>query len=327
MTPERRRLLAVAALVPATIGGALAPARRLPVDPGRAPDAVVDVWPGAPPGAQGVAAWRSGAAPARPELRGELRGVVRPVLALWRPARAGGGALLVLPGGGYGFVSWDNEGAGVARALLPDGLTVGVLAYRLPGDRLGWAEEADAPLQDAQRALRLLREDAAARGADPRDVGVLGFSAGGHLAGRVATQAETASYPAVDAVDRRSARPAYAGLLYPVVTLEPPYAHTGSRRALVGDDMARAPALSVQGRVRAGQPPVFVAHALDDATVDPDNSLILQAALRRAGVPHELHLFAEGGHGFGVTLPPDLPGAAWPQLFDRWRRRLATASG
>ena len=153
-------------------------------------------------------------------------------------------------------------------------------------------------------------------------MGVLGFSAGGHLAGRVLTQAEHRSYPPVDDADRHSARPAYAGLLYPVVTLEPPYAHTGSRRALVGEDMARVARLSVQTHVRPGLAPAFIAHALDDPTVDPDNSLILQAALRRAGVAHELHLFAEGGHGFGVSLPPALPGAAWPELFARWRDRL-----
>ncbi len=337
---DRRGLLAASALLPALApalqarAAEAAPAARrrapyaprLPVEPGRAPDVVMDIWPAAPPGAGRVAAWSGGAVPPRPTLRGDLKGVLRPVLAIWRPAgaaaRTAGPTLLVLPGGGYGFVSWDNEGSSVARVLLPAGFTVGVLAYRLPGDRLGWADEADAPLQDAQRALRLLRADATAQGRDGARTGVLGFSAGGHLAGRVMTEFERASYPTVDARDAHSARPAFAGLLYPVITLQAPYAHTGSRRALIGEDMARAAALSVETHVRPGDPPAFVAQSLDDDTVDPDNSLIVTQALRRAGVATELHLFQEGGHGFGVSLPPDLPGALWPELFIRWVRRL-----
>ncbi|MBE7218684.1 MAG: alpha/beta hydrolase [Caulobacteraceae bacterium] len=339
MKLDRRSLLAAAGALPAlpvlaqTSSTSPPPpsrphpyAPRLPVNPGLPPMAVMDVWPGGrPPGAGRVAAWRGPAPPPRPELHGDIRGYARPVLAVWRPEQADGTSLLVLPGGGYHFVSWDNEGASVARVLLPGGPTVFVLAYRLPADRLGWPDEAQAPLQDAQRAIRLVRADAEAHGRDPRATGVLGFSAGGHLAGRVMTEFDRATYAPVDAADRHSARPQYAGLLYPVITLEAPYAHTGSRQALIGEDMGRAPALSVQRNVRAGDPAAFVAQCLDDDTVDPDNSLILDAALRRAGVPTELHLFQEGGHGFGVSLPPELPAQLWPELFTRWRRRMQSA--
>ncbi len=333
---DRRTLLAAAGALPAATAASAAQARspassparaapyapRLPVNPGLPPAAVMDVWPGGrPPGAEHVAAWR-GRAPARPELRGDIRGFARPVLAVWRPETPDGTSLLVLPGGGYSYVSWDNEGSSVARVLSPGGSTVFVLAYRLPADRLGWPDEADAPLQDAQRAIRLVRADAQRHGRDPRATGVLGLSAGGHLAGRMATAFHRSTYAPVDAADRHSLRPQYAGLLYPVVTLEAPYAETGSRRALIGEDRTRATALSVQTHVRPDTPPTFVAQSLDDNVVSPDNSLILDAALRRNGVSTELHLFQQGGHGFGVSLPPELPAQLWPELFTRWRRRV-----
>lgn len=255
------------------------------------------------------------------------------MIGVWRPQNAAGGSLLVVPGGGYHIVSWDNEGTSIAERLLPTGATIYVLAYRLPGDRLGWADEADAPLADAQRAMRLIRDDARAGGRDPEDVGVLGFSAGGHLAGRLMTEFDRPTYAPVDKRDAHSARPAYAGLMYPVITLKPPYTHTGSRRALIGDATGvgnvetRAAALSVEDNIRPGLCPTFVAQALDDNVVDPQNSLIALAALRAARIPAELHLFQEGGHGFGVTLPSSLTGAAWPEMFIAWARRAGGLSG
>ncbi len=338
MSLSRRWLLTAATLVPAAFrpAGALArspatqPLTREPVRPGAPPQDVWDVWPGRPPGGERVPAWSSPTPPPRPVLAGDLHGYARPVLAVWRPQHASGGSLLILPGGGYHFVSWDNEGTSIAQRLLPTGITVYVLAYRLPGDRLGWANEADAPLADAQRAMRLIRDDAATHGRDPADVGVLGFSAGGHLAGRLLTEFGRPAYAPIDAGDRHSARPAYAGLLYPVITLKPPYTHTGSRRALVGEGNgheALANALSVETNIRPGICPTFVAQALDDDVVDPQNALIALAALRTAQVPCELHLFQEGKHGFGVTLPSSVPAAAWPELFLAWARRIGGFGG
>ena len=322
---DRRFFLAGAGLAP--IATAAAPLQRGPVTAGRFPDDVWDVWPGPPPGGERVALWTVGEPPPRPALRGDIKGYARPVLAVWRPERASGGALLVLPGGGYHIVSWDNEGASVAQRLLPTGATIYVLAYRLPGDVLGWADEADAPLADAQRAMRLIREDALRHGREPKDVGVLGFSAGGHLAGRLLTQYDLKTYEPVDDRDRRSAHPSYAGLLYPVITLRSPYAHTGSRRALVGDDEVRAIDLSVETHIRPGLAPTFLASALDDDTIDPQNAVIALSALRKAQVPCELHLYQEGMHGFGVTLPPAAPAAGWPELFAAWARRNGGLGG
>lgn len=328
MLLSRRLFLTAASLLPALAGARPPlPLRHLPVVPGPAPSEVWDLWPGRPPGGERVAAWAGGTPPSRPSLTDAIRGIARPVLAVWRPRDPAGGSLLVLPGGGYRIVSWDNEGTAVAGRLLPSGATVFVLAYRLPGDRLGWADEADAPLADAQRAMRLIRDDAARHGRDPADAGVLGFSAGGHLAGRLLTESDRPTYAAVDARDRQSARPAYAGLLYPVVTLKTPFTHTGSRTALAGDDEARAAALSVETHIAQGNAPTFLAHALDDDTVDPQNALIALAALRRAQVPCELHLFQEGMHGFGVTLPPEAPAAGWPELFVAWARRNGGMGG
>ena len=329
MPLARRLFLSLAALLPA-VAGAAQPVRmrRNPVVPGRAPDAVWDVWPGRPPGGERVAAWAGAAPPPRPVLNGDTQGIARPVLAVWRPGGAAtGGSLLVLPGGGYRIVSWDNEGTAVAQRLSPTGATVFVLAYRLPGDRLGWADEADAPLADAQRAMRLIREDAALHGRDPKDAGVLGFSAGGHLTGRLLTEFDRPTYAPIDARDRHSARPSYAGLIYAVVTLKPPFTHTGSRRELVGEDPAQAAALSVETHIRPGIAPTFLAQAQDDDTVDPQNALIALEALRRAQVPCELHLFQEGGHGFGVTLPAGAPASAWPELFAAWARRNGGLGG
>ncbi len=328
MLLARRLFLAAASLLPAVAGArTLVPLQRAPVTPGREPDEVWDVWPGRPPGGDRVAMWASGKPPSRPVLRGDIHGIVRPVLAVWRPRTPVGGSLLILPGGGYRIVSWDNEGTAVAQRLLPVGATIFVLAYRLPGDELGWADEADAPLADAQRAMRLIRDDAARHGRDPADAGVLGFSAGGHLAGRLMTEFARPTYTEVDSRDRHSARPAYTGLLYTVVTLKPPFTHTGSRLALVGKDEVKAAELSVETHIRQGIAPTFLAQALDDDTVDPQNALIAFDALRRAQIPCEMHLFQEGMHGFGVTLPTTAPAAAWPELFVAWARRNGGLGG
>ena len=139
MRLDRRLLLAAAALWPGLAAASVVrePVKRGPVVPGRAPDEVWDVWPHRPPGSERVVAWAGDVAPLRPTLKGDFSRVARPVVGVWRPEKATGGSLLVLPGGGYQFVSWDNEGSTVARRLLPTGVTVYVLAYRLPGDK--WA--------------------------------------------------------------------------------------------------------------------------------------------------------------------------------------------
>jgi acetyl esterase/lipase len=281
----------------------------------------IRLWPGKPPGA-----------PARlptpdPTMNGVkgsrelwLRGVATPEVHVFRPARPDGSAILSLPGGGYGFLSVQNEGLDVAQRFNAGGTTVFVLAYRLPGE--AWADRHLVPLQDAQRAMRLIRDGAASFRIDPARLGVIGFSAGGHLAADLAVAHGERSYAPVDQADRLPARPAFAGLIYPVVSLRSHATHRGSMENLLGPSAPdalidrRSPLL----RVGADTPPSFLVHAVDDSTVAVENSLDWLAACRAAKVPAEAHIFAEGGHGFGLHLAPHLPGSRWPELFALWMR-------
>lgn len=249
--------------------------------------------------------------PDRRELH--LTGIAEPIVGVYRPTNPDGRALLSLPGGGYRFLSLENEGINVARTFTPMGVTVFVLAYRLPGE--GWLEPQDVPLQDAQRAMRLIRTRAGAFGIDSAKLGCIGFSAGGLLAASLAVAHDDPVYPRVDAADDGSARPAFAGLIYPVVT--------GGRMRVGTLAAAR---FDTNARVRRGAPPLFIAHALDDPVVPFAEPMAMMAAARDAGVPVEAHFFGEGGHGFGPRyLPPDLPGARWPALFDAWLKRALLA--
>jgi len=196
-----------------------------------------------------------------------------------------------------------------------------VLTYRLPAE--GWSNRALVPLQDAQRAIRLIRARSADLRIDPARLGVIGFSAGGHLASDLAVSFDQATYKSVDAADSQSARPAFVGLIYPVTTVERAKSHGGSRDNLLGAGAsselitARSPLL----HVGPATPPSFVVHAFDDGTVPVGNSIDWVAASRNAKVPVEAYLLAEGGHGFGFHLPRDNPGSRWPDLFALWMRK------
>jgi acetyl esterase/lipase len=250
-----------------------------------------------------------------------IRGVPFPELHVFRPARPDGSAMLVLPGGGYRFLSVQNEGLAAALRFAAEGTTGFVLAYRLPGE--GWANRHLVPLQDAQRAMRLIRSRAAEFEIDPRRLGVLGFSAGGHLAADLAVSYAEQLYARVDSADDLPARPAYAGLIYPVTSLINPGPNSTSMAGLFGRTPplplleARSPLLHVTKQV----PPSFVAHAMDDATVPVRHSIRWAEAVNSNRVAAELHLFAEGGHGFGLHLPPGNSGSRWPDLFALWMRK------
>jgi acetyl esterase/lipase len=248
-------------------------------------------------------------------------GVAKPELIVFRPANPNGAAVLCMPGGSYEFLAFDNEGTEQARWLNARGVTVFVLMYRLPAE--GWARREDVPLQDAQRAMRVIRRDAAKYGVDPKRVAALGFSAGGHLCGSLATRHAEQTYAPVDAADRLSARPDIAGLIYPVLTLAGQATHGGSRDNLLGKDAPDAlkHSHSVEERVDADTPPLFLVHAQDDGLVPVANSIDLYRAMTDRKRPAEMHLFDEGGHGFGARLPANMPGAEWPRLFARFAAR------
>jgi acetyl esterase/lipase len=317
MSPSlpRRAVLAGALMA----GVATSVAKAAEADPGE----TVRLWPGPPPGAP--------ADPPRAVIvdRAETSGfqdrsvtqIGEPLMTVFRPERPNGAAILVLPGGSYVRVVIDKEGFETARRWAAAGITAFVLRYRLPAE--GWADPADTPLQDAQRAVRLIRASAVTWGVDPRRIAVMGFSAGGHLGASLSTRFDASVYAPVDAADGVSARPDLAMLGYPVMLMSGPLAHMGSVHALLGPDPSaeRAAAYSPNLHVSASTPPTFMIHAADDTTVPLDNSLAYAAALRAAQVPVELHLFEEGGHGFGIFLAQGKPAAAWPDLFLAWARR------
>lgn len=276
---------------------------------------VIPLWPGAPPGGGFVRQ------PERPDaIPNFVTNVAMPELRVFRPDQPNGRSLLSIPGGAYRFVSIANEGVDVAQAMTAKGYTVFVLVYRLPGE--GWSRREDVPLQDAQRAVRLIRARVAQFGLDPDKVYAVGFSAGGHLGATLATGFAEPVYPPVDAADALSARPDGVGLIYPVISHVPGIGHAESSRLLLGDApspqviVRRSPALHVS----AETPPVFVMHAIDDPAVPVENSFLIIDALRTAGRPVEAHLFAEGGHGFGLGAP-GLPVSQWIELFAAWIER------
>jgi len=277
----------------------------------------IALWPHSPPGASDYAPqdlpkdWS-------PVF---VRNVASPDLHVFRPEHSNGHALLVMPGGAYWFVSVANEGVDLARRMNALGYTVFVLTYRLPGE--GWKKRSDVPLQDAQRAMRVIRANASAYGYQADKVSVLGFSAGGHLAATLATQHAEHCYDAVDAVDTLSARPMAAGLVYPVVTMDARWTHAKSRELLLGDapSAAEVERRSAERHVDANTPPTFLVHALDDEAVPVENSLQLLSALRAARRPVEAHFVQEGGHAFGVGRP-GTPSAQWIPLFSSWLGRI-----
>ncbi len=307
MSINRRQLVIGAAGVALASRAAAQPA----ADTAWPPRESFRLWPGKAPGAPKILPTQNfamtGQAPRR-ELH--LRGVIDPVVGVFRAPNPDGRAILSIPGGGYGFISVENEGINVAKTFNPLGATVYVLGYRLPGE--GWADPQDVPLQDAQRAMRLIKARATQDGFDPAKLGVLGFSAGGLLAASVATAYSDPVYEKIDATDDLSARPAFAGLVYPVIT--------GDKMRVGKYSAAR---FDTDRRVRPDTPPIFIAHALDDPLVPLAQPMAMLTACRANKVPVEAHFFQEGGHGFGPAyLPPELPGSRWPDLFDRWTKRV-----
>ena len=320
MNIERRTFLGSgAALLAASAASAqsVKPANALAGAPFFPPTERFPLWPGSAPGAP--------RAPIKPNwtMDGELhiQGVPMPEVHVYRPARADGSSLLIFPGGGYGYLSVQNEGLDPAERFNAERTTCFVLTYRLPGE--GWTNRSLVALQDAQRAMRLIRSRATELRINPDGLGVLGFSAGGHLAADLAVSHAEPIYKPVDGADQMSARPAFAGLVYPVISLDPAKTLGDSQKNLLGP----SPSLQLVAdrsplhKVTAQTPPTFVASALDDGLVLPPNELEWIAACREAKASVEAHLFAQGGHGFGLHLPKDNPGSRWPDLFALWMRQ------
>lgn len=316
---DRRSLIAAGMALPLMSGAATAQtsAAAMTAWP---PRETIRLWPGRPPGSPATLPTynpRMDGNPANPELW--LRGVAEPIVGVFRPERPDGRAILTIPGGGYGFVSIENEGIDVASVLNPKGITVFALAYRLPGE--GWSDETAVPLQDAQRAMRLIRQGARGFGIDADRLGIVGFSAGGHLATSLTVAHDDRVYAPVDAADQLSARPAYSGLVYPVTS--------GRALGRPGDDSAAFRTyrrFDGPARLTSESPPLFIVHALDDPLVPLAHPRAMFDAAIEKRVPVEAHFLERGGHGFGaMNLPERAPGRTWPDLFERWIAARETA--
>ncbi|VAN12858.1 acetylesterase [Klebsiella variicola] len=297
---NRRQFLLFSAAALSAVRGAAA----------TAPALTLPLWPDQPPGGGGPGG------EARLSARGALSHIPRPVLTVWQPARATGHGVLVAAGGGYQRIEMGSEAWPAAHWLTAHGYTAYVLSYRLPGE--GWQAGALAPLQDAQRALRLIR-------ARESQVSVLGFSAGGHLLGMAACRTAFSSYPPEDALDHQPATADGAALIYPVITLLPPWSHTATHRLLVGPQASEAAdrAWSVQTWVTTATPPCFLVQAQDDPISDPHNTLLMADACRQHQVPVQLFRYTRGGHGFGMGRP-GTPTTAWPTAYAAWLKALAS---
>jgi acetyl esterase/lipase len=317
MTPDRRTVLGLGA---AAAAAGTAVAEGVMEDPKE----TIRLWPQGAPGGANVAVSLQivERSPDPSQYRDRFAaGITDPILTVFRPAKPEGASLLIAPGGGFQRVVIDKEGFEAAHRFAQEGVTCFVLRYRLPAD--GWAAGPDVSLQDAQRALRVIRRDATAHGLDPDRVSVLGFSAGGYVAASLATRHARPVYDPVDDADALSAKPMVAGLVYPVITMEQPFAHPESRKRMLGltPTDARVADYSLERSVGPDTPPTFLVQALNDPDVPIENSSRMFDALRAARVPCEFHRFEEGGHGFGIRLAQGKPCAAWPDLFAAWARR------
>ena len=240
----------------------------------------------------------------------------KPTLTFWlAPAdKANGCAVVICPGGGYGGLATDHEGKQVAEWLNTLGVTGVMLKYRhAPKYR------HPTPLQDAQRAIRTVRARAEELNVDPNRIGILGFSAGGHLASTVATHFDDGQADASDPIEKQSSRPTFAVLCYPVISLTTPYTHVGSKNNLLGKepDQKLVESLSNELQVTEKTPPTFLFHTSEDTAVPPENSILFYSALRKAKVPAELHIYEKGVHGVGLAQKDPIL-STWPARCADW---------
>jgi acetyl esterase/lipase len=277
----------------------------------------VPIWPGAVPDATADARAESA------DPGGWTTDVSRPTMTLYvAKGRNSGAAMVVFPGGGYRGLAMGGEGSEICAWLTSVGINCVLLKYRVPGSGPWWDQEhklriypkVQTALQDAQRTLGLVREHAAQWQIDPHKVGVIGFSAGGHLVAAVSTHFSQRTYAQVDGADALSCRPDFAVAVYPGHL----WAHEDEERATrIETDLSLRPDIVV----RSDTPPTFLLQAQDDNVDGVEQALAYYVALQKAGVPTEMHLYAQGGHAFGLR-PSRLPIAHWPRLVETWLETL-----
>ncbi len=240
-----------------------------------------------------------------------------PMIYIFLPPKekATGTAVLICPGGGYAALAFGHEGNAIASWLNDNGIAGIILKYRLPSDLI-MKDKSIGPLQDAQEAMRIIRRNAVAWNIDPKEVGVIGFSAGGHLASTLSTHYADKVYDAADTV---SARPDFSLLIYPVITMDASFTHAGSRKNLIGENPSDEAIKSFSNELQVNEktPPAFMVHSADDQTVPVKNSIVYYEQLVKYNIPSELHIFQKGGHGYGLDGSKDTQ-SAWPGLCISW---------
>lgn len=264
----------------------------------------IALWPDIPPGGGGP----------RGKLfispKGNVSNIAIPTLTILTPPQPNGHGVLIAGGGGYRNIAIGLESRPAAELLVARGYTAYILTYRLPGE--GWKDGSLVPLQDAQRALRIMQQY-------EKKVSVLGFSAGGHLMGMAALRPHFESYPPQDALDETPIIVDKAALIYPIITLEKPYTHTSTHNVLVGKNASNEEdmAWSVQTYVTPDSPPFFLVQADNDPIAKLQNILIMEKACQENHVPVTLYRYPIGGHGFALGKP-NTPAAAWPGHYEEW---------
>lgn len=234
-----------------------------------------------------------------------IKNVQQPSIEVYLPSKknATGQAVVVCPGGGYGILAYDWEGTDIAKWLNANGIAAVVLKYRLPDPRTS-VTPYKTPLLDAQRAIRTVRFNSGKWNLRPDKVGIMGFSAGGHLASTAGTRFDSGDASSKDSIEQQSCRPDFMILMYPVITMSQPFMHKGSATNLLGPNPSKelAEAYSPDLQVTGQTPPTFLVHASDDQAVPVENSIVFYQALVRNKVPAEMHIYPYGGHGFSLAI-------------------------
>lgn len=266
------------------------------INSAHAQSAPIPLWPEAAPGALGTA---------DKDI---------PKITPWLPKNPNGTAIIIFPGGGYGHLASDHEGKKIAQWCNENGITAFVTQYRIAPDY-----HHPAPITDAQRAIRSVRDRAKEWKINPNKIGIIGFSAGGHLAATTATQFDPGEGKSADPIQRASSRPDFAILGYPVITMTDPHTHKGSRRNLLGDNPSEEmiQKMSAEKNITPDTPPTFLFHTTEDTVVPVENPIAFYLALRQNNVPAEIHIYEKGRHGLG--LAKDHPAmSAWPAQCITW---------
>jgi acetyl esterase/lipase len=253
--------------------------------------------------------------------------VTRPQIQAYLPLKdkANGIAVVICPGGAYYRLAMDIEGWNIAKWFNEMGVAAFVLKYRLPSDAI-MDNKSIGPLQDVQEAIRIVRRNAAKWNIAGNKIGIMGFSAGGHLAGTASTMYNEKVYQPTDTT---SARPDFSILMYGVLSMQEEITHKGSQKNLLGENAPQSliDKFSNELNVTNQTPPAFLVHAADDNTVPVQNSILYFMALKRAGVPAELHIYEKGGHGFGLATGRTSTETNWPKAFEEWMKRFGVAVG